>query len=176
MTSALFKAILLASVAAVGLGVGQVSAQINFGPVVPVKDVDPVIKAAAEVMGVVRTRALIIGQVNMPEMVGSGTMVDVEAPTLGQPVQVSRYTYVVSMQLGASRIDFEGPNTPRTIRVVKGGRAWNEKWSDDKKKLSTSPADAAATYRAQMLWLQPHFWLQTAAFASVKRCWDGKAC
>src|SRR5262245_23490387 len=101
MTSALFKAILLASVAAVGLGVGQASAQINFGPVVPVKDVDPVIKAAAEVMGVVRTRGLVIGQVNMPEVVGSGTLVDVEAG--GQAQQVSRYTYVVSMHIGASR-------------------------------------------------------------------------
>lgn len=171
------RAVLSATVAiTAGLLSGTASAQINFGPVVQVKDINPVLKAAAEVMGVVRTRALVIGQVNMPEIVGSGTMVDLEAATLGQPVPVSRYTYVVSMQLAASRLDYEGPNTPRTIRVVKGNRAWNEKWSDDKTKLSTSPAGDTAAHRAQMMWLQPHFWLQTAAFASAKRCWDGKAC
>jgi hypothetical protein len=171
---ALAKAVLFATAGV--LSAGQASAQINFGPVVPAKDIHPTLKAAAEVMGVIRTRALVIGQVNLPEIVGAGTMVDIEAATPGQPVPISRYTYAVSMQLAASRLDFEGPNTPRTIRVVKGTRAWNEQWAAGNKKLNTSPADATAAFRAQSLWLQPHAWLQAAAFASVKRCWDGKAC
>lgn len=172
------RTLLLASaaIAVAALSAGQASAQINFGPQIAIKDVNPVLKAAAEVTGVIRTRNNVIGQVNMPEMVGSGTMVDIEAPTLGQPVQVTRWVNVTSMHLDASRTDFEGPNTPRTIRVVKGNRAWNESWTADKQKLNTSPAGNFGTQRAQMVFFQPHFWLQTAAFASVKRCWDGKEC
>src|ERR1041384_3163255 len=93
------------------------------GPTVTVKDIDPAIRAAAEVLGIVRTRALVIGQVNLPEYVGKGTIVDLEATGTVQPVEVSRYSYAIAIQLQASRLDFEGPQTPRTIRVVKGNRA-----------------------------------------------------
>src|SRR5262247_3033071 len=120
-----------------------------WGPTVAVKDIDPAIRAAAEVLGIVRTRALVIGQVNLPEFVGKGTMVDLEAAGSPRPVEVSRYTYAVALYLQAARLDFEGPQTPRTIRVVKGNRAWNESWSDDKTKLSTSPSNNAA-YRSQL--------------------------
>src|SRR5262245_6981993 len=146
-----------------------------WGPTVAVKDIDPAIRAAAEVLGIVRTRALVIGQVNLPELVGKGTMVDVEAAGSPQPAEVSRYTYAIALHLQAARLDFEGPQTPRTIRVVKGNRAWNESWSDDKTKLSTRPSDNAA-YRAQVMWLSPHAFLHAAAFASGKKCLDGKAC
>jgi hypothetical protein len=146
-----------------------------WGPTVAVKDIDPAIRAAAEVLGIVRTRALVIGQVNLPEFVGKGTMVDVEAAGSPQPVEISRYTYSIALHLQAARLDFEGPQTPRTIRVVKGNRAWNEAWSDDRTKLSTSPSDNAA-YRAQAIWLSPHAFLHAAAFASGKKCLDGKAC
>ena len=88
---------------------------------------------------------------------------------------MSRYTFAVALHLQASRLDFEGPQTPRTIRVVKGNRAWNESWSDDKTKLSTSPSNNAA-YRSQLMWLAPHAFVHAAAFASAKKCLDGKAC
>src|ERR1700752_2341734 len=134
------------AIAVVAFGADRAAAQPPFptppsawGPAVAVKDIDPAIRAAAEVLGVVRTRALVIGQVNLPEYVGKGTIVDLEA-TGGQPVEVRRYSYWIAIQLQASRLDFEGPQTPRTIRVVKGSRAWNESWSDDKTKLSTSPS------------------------------------
>jgi hypothetical protein len=146
-----------------------------WGPAVAVKDIDPAIRAAAEVLGVVRTRALVIGQVNLPEFVGKGTIVDVEATGSAQPVEVSRYTYSIALHLQASRLDFEGPQTPRAIRVVKGNRAWNESWNEDKTKLSTSPSDNAA-YRSQAMWLSPHAFVHAAAFASGKKCLDGKAC
>jgi hypothetical protein len=58
---------------------------------------------------------------------------------------------------------------------VKGNRAWNESWSDDKTKLSTSPSGNAA-YRSQLMWLSPHAFVHAAAFASGKKCLDGKAC
>jgi hypothetical protein len=170
------------AVAAVALGADRAAAQAPFptppqawGPAVAVKDIDPAIRAAAEVLGVVRTRALVIGQVNLPEYVGKGTIVDLEATGAAQPVEVSRYTFAIALQLQASRLDFEGPQTPRTIRVVKGNRAWNESWSDDKTKLSTSPSSNAA-YRSQLMWLSPHAFVHAAAFASGKKCLDGKAC
>jgi hypothetical protein len=167
---------LLATAALIAATVGarDASAQ-GWGPAVAVKDIDPVVRAAAEVMGMVRTRALVIGQVNLPEFVGKGTMVDLEAATPGQPVEVSRYSYAIAIHIPAARLDYEGPQTPRTIRVVKGSRAWNEAWNDDKTMLSTTPSANAAT-RAQMMWLSPHAFLHAAAFASAKKCLDGKAC
>jgi len=146
-----------------------------WGPVVEVKSIDPVIRAAAEVMGMVRTRALVIGQVNLPEYAGKGTMIDLEAASRGQVVEVSRYSYAVSIHAAASRLDYEGPGTPRTIRVVKVNRAWDEAWSEDKTKLNTSPSSNAA-HRVQMMWLEPHAFMHAAAFASGKKCLDGKAC
>jgi len=169
------------AIAAVALSADRASAQgppaspQAWGPTVAVKDIDPAIRAAAEVLGIVRTRALVIGQVNLPEFVGKGTMVDLEATGSPRPVEVSRYTYAIALHIPAARLDFEGPQTPRTIRVVKGNRAWNEAWNDDKTKLSTSPSDNAA-YRAQVMWLSPHAFLHAAAFASGKKCLDGKAC
>jgi hypothetical protein len=163
-----------AAIAAVALGTPDASAQ-GWGPAVAVKDIDPVVRAAAEVMGMVRTRALIIGQVNLPEFVGKGTMVDLEAANPGPAVEISRYAFAIAVHIPASRLDFEGPQTPRTIRVVKNERAWNEAWNDSKTKLGTSPSDNA-TYRAQMMWLSPHAFLHAAAFASAKKCLDGKAC
>src|SRR5690349_14758410 len=169
------------AVAVVALGADRAAAQAPFptppqawGPAVAVKDIDPVIRTAAEVLGVVRTRALVIGQVNLPEYVGKGTIVDLETPATAQPVEVSRYTFAIALHLQASRLDFEGPQTPRTIRVVKGNRAWNESWNEDKSKLSTSPSNNA-TYRSQLMWLSPHAFVHAAAFASAKKCLDGKA-
>src|SRR5215510_6556296 len=170
------------AVAVAAFGADRAAAQAPFppplqawGPAVAVKDIDPAIRAAAEVLGVVRTRALVIGQVNLPEYVGKGTIVDLEAAGSPRPVELSRYTYAIALYLQAARLDFEGPQTPRTIRVVRGNRAWNEAGSDDKTKLSTSPSDNAA-HRAQVIWLSPHPFLHAAAFASGKKCLDGKAC
>ena len=69
---------------------------------------------------------LVIGQVNLLEYVGSGTMVDVESSTPGRQIEVSRFSYAVALQIPASRLDFEVANAPRTIRVVKKDRAWND--------------------------------------------------
>jgi hypothetical protein len=166
---------LLGAVAiAAALGADNSCAQ-GWGPNVLAKDVDPVIRAASEVMGMVRTRALVIGQVNLPEYVGRGTMIDLEAATPGLPVEVTRLSFAVAIHIPASRLDFEGPQTPRTIRVVKNNRAWNESWNEDKTNLSTTPSPSAAL-RAQMLWLEPHAFLHAAAFASAKKCLDGKGC
>jgi hypothetical protein len=156
------------------LGGDKASAQ-GWGPAVGAKDIDPVVRAAAEVMGMVRTRALVIGQVNLPEFSGKGTMVDLEAASPGAAVEVSRYNYAVSIHLPAARLDYEGPQTGRTIRVVKGTRAWNESWNMDRTRLDTVPSDKAAL-RAQMMWVQPHAFLHAAAFFTGKKCLDGKAC
>ncbi|MET0428303.1 MAG: hypothetical protein ABW026_07365 [Microvirga sp.] len=154
------------------------------GPQVPIKDIPKVLGEAATAMGLVRSQALLIGQINDYEMLGSGKMVDLEAATLGQPVEVSRYLVNVQQQQWASRLDFEGPNTPRTIRVVKGKKAWDESWYEQKtkietiKKLRTQPADAVAQLRSQMVWLEPHAFFTQVAFAAGKKCLSetAKAC
>jgi hypothetical protein len=102
-------------------------------------------------------------------------MVDIEAATPGRAMEISRYSYAIAIHIPASRLDFEGPQTPRAIRVVKGNRAWDESWNADKTKLSTSPSGNGAQ-RAQLMWIQPHAFLHAAAFASAKKCLDGKDC
>jgi hypothetical protein len=167
---------LLTTVAAAACALAAPGARAQgWGPQVAVKDVDPAIRAATEVMGMVRTRALVVGQVNLPELSGKGTMVDLEASAPSAAVEVSRYNYAVALHIPAARLDYEGPQTPRTIRVVKASRAWNEAWNADKTKLSTTPSDKAG-YRAQMMWVQPHAFLHAAAFFSSKKCLDGKTC
>jgi hypothetical protein len=168
------RLMLLAIVSGAAMAGGRAAAQ-GWGPAVAVKDINPIIRKSAEVLGLVRTRGLVIGQVNLPEFVGQGTMVDLESGPSAPVVEVSRYAYAIAIHIPASRLDFEGPRTPRSIRVVKGNRAWNEIWSDDKSKLNTSPSDNAV-FRAQMMWLQPHPFLHAAAFASAKKCLDGKPC
>src|SRR5215467_11871941 len=112
------RAILNCVSAAMGIAVVALSADGAFaqgppvspqawGPVVAVKDIDPAIRAAAEVLGIVRTRALVIGQVNLPEFVGKGTMVDVEAAGSARAIEISRYTYAIALHLQAARLDFE---------------------------------------------------------------------
>src|SRR4051794_11641378 len=90
--------------------------------------IDPAIRKVAQEMGLERTVGLLIGEIGTVEYVGNGTMVDLEAPTLGAAVPVSRYTYNTNMRLHASRLDVQSGAT-RTIRVVKDGKAWNETWS-----------------------------------------------
>jgi hypothetical protein len=77
----------------------------------------------------------------------------------------------VALQIPASRLDVEGPNLPRKVRVVKKDRAWNE----EKPGFNPSPSDNAA-HRAQMMWLMPHAAIHAAAYASAKKCLDGKGC
>src|SRR5215467_9029226 len=93
-----------------------------WGTEIPAKDIDPVIRAAADALGLIRDTRLVIGQVNLLEYVGRGTMVDVESTS--RQIEVSNFSYAVALQIPASRLDFEFANT-RTIRVVKKDRAWN---------------------------------------------------
>lgn len=158
---------------ALAFGADHASAQ-GWGPAVEAKTLDKTIEKMVDTTGMVRTRNRVVGQVNLPEFEATGTMVDVEAGATAA-VPVSKYTYAVAIQGQASRLTIERPNAPPVIRVVKGNRAWNETWSADKKKISTAPADAAATYRAQSLWVQPHAFMHAVAFANGKRLLNGQA-
>jgi len=140
--------------------------------------IDQAIRKVAQEMGLERTIGLLIGEIGTVEYVANGTMVDLEAATLGQPVPVSKYVYNVNMRLHASRLDTLSGNT-RSIRVVKDGKGWNETWSADGKKLTTTPvaADIAAV-RAQLQLFQPQVFITAAAFASGKQCFtmETKEC
>ncbi|MCP8936921.1 hypothetical protein NK718_00185 [Alsobacter sp. SYSU M60028] len=175
------KRLMVTAVVSLGAGLAASAAWAQSpcaacGPQVAIKDIPKALGEAGTAMGLVRSQQLLIGQINIYEMLGKGTMVDLEAPSLGQPMEVSRYVVNVQQQQWASRVDFEGPQTPRTIRVVKGDRAWNESWSEEKtklgkfNKLKTAPADAVAKLRQQMVWLEPHAFFTQVAFAAGKKC------
>jgi hypothetical protein len=179
VVKAIAKVVLLAAVAATGVGFGGQGAFAQFTPAntgywgteIPSKEIDPVIRAAADALGLVRDSRLVIGQVNLLEYVGSGTMVDLESAAPGRQIEISKFSYATALQIPASRLDFEGPNTPRTVRVVKKDRAWNE----EKPGINPSASNSGA-YRAQAIWLMPHAAIHAAAFAAAKKCLDGKPC
>ncbi len=176
---AIAKVVLLATVVVTGAATGAQTAFAQYTPAntgywgteIPAKGIDPTIRAAADALGMVRDTRLVIGQLNLLEYGGHGTLVDLESAPPGQPIEVSRYSYAVSYHIPASRLDYDGPNGMRTVRVVKGNRAWNE----EKPGINPSPSDNAA-FRAQSIWLTPHGAIHAAAFASAKKCLDGKAC
>jgi hypothetical protein len=171
-------AALLATLAVAAVGWGGQPALAQFTPAntgfwgveIPAKEIDPAIRAAAEALGLVRDSRLVIGQVNLLEYVGSGTMTDPEAAPGSPPLDVSKFSYAVALQIPASRLDFESANG-RTVRVVKKDRAWNEETPG----VNPTPSNNAA-YRAQAMWLMPHAAIHAAAFASAKKCLDGKPC
>ena len=175
---AVTRAVLLATVAVASAGLSRQPAFAQYTPAntgwwgteIPAKDIDPAIRAAADALGLIRDTRLVIGQVNLLEYVGSGTMVDVESATPGRQIEVSKFSYAVALQIPASRLDFETASG-RTVRVVKKDRAWNEETPG----VNPSPS-SNASYRAQALWLMPHAAIHAAAFASAKKCLDGKAC
>jgi hypothetical protein len=176
---AIAKVALLATVVVTGAAVGGQAALAQYTPAntgfwgteIPAKGIDPAIRAAADALGMVRDTRLVIGQLNLLEYVGHGTLVDLESATPGQPIEVSRYAYAVSYFIPASRLDYDGPNGARTVRVVKQQRAWNE----EKPGINPTPSDNAA-FRAQSIWLTPHGAIHAATFASAKKCLDGKDC
>jgi len=172
------KVVLLAATGAAMVGVGGQSAVGQYTPAntgwwgteIPAKDIDPAIRAAADALGLIRDTRLVIGQVNLLEYVGSGTMADVESTPPGRQIEISKVSYAVALQIPASRLDFEAANV-RTVRVVKKERAWNE----ERPGINPSPSSNAA-YRAQAMWLMPHAAIHAAVFASAKKCLDGKTC
>lgn len=173
--------LLAAALAAAGLSTlpGTASAQSPCplcGAQVPIKDIPKILGEAGTSMGLVRSQALQIGQINNYEMLAKGTMVDLEAATPGQPVEVSKFLWNVQQQQWAQRLEIEGPNLPRSIRVVKGKRAWDESWVSEKtkigtvNKLRTAAADDKSAIRQVMVWLEPHAFFTQVAFAAGKKC------
>jgi hypothetical protein len=82
----------------------------------------------------------------------------------------------VQQQQWAQRTDVEGPSYPRSIRVVKGKRAWDESWYSEKtkvgtlNKLKTAAADDKSAIRQALVWLEPHAFFTQVAFAAGKKC------
>src|SRR5215510_3643308 len=117
------KVVLLAATGAAMVGVGGQSSVGQYSPAntgwwgteIPAKDIDPDIRAAADALGLIRDTRLVIGQVNLLEYVGSGTMVDVESTTPGRQLEVGKFSYAVALQIPASRLDFETASG-RTVR------------------------------------------------------------
>jgi hypothetical protein len=175
---------------AVAIGVAAVSAQaasaqdfkavtpppVAFGapPAAATDKIDKGLRQVADLLGILRTGAQAAGNVNILEYNGHGVMTDWENPG-AKEVELDNYTFNVSMFDNASRITFQGPNAPQTIRVVKGTKAWDESWSKDG-TLTTKPADAQVASRRAMMWLEPHAIIHAAVYAANGRCPDAKQC
>jgi hypothetical protein len=143
-------------------------------PQVATNNIDPQLKDVADLLGIIRTGALSVGNMNILEYNARGTMTDWE--TAGaKEVTVENYTFNVSIFDNASRVTFQGPNTPLTTRVIKGTRAWDEAWAKDN-KLTTKPADANAAIRTAVMWLEPHAIIHAAVYAANGKCPDNKDC
>jgi len=167
LTTTLFATTLAAAAA---LSMGKAIAQ-DWGPQVSANDVHPKIKDLGNALGMIRSTELFFGQLNLIEIVGSGRMVDIEVGTLGEPVEVSRFTYAASFYFPASRLDYEGPNLARKVRVVRGERAWDEE------APGVNPTDASnAVLRRAQIFLLPHAFARAAAFGDVGKCPDGNEC
>jgi hypothetical protein len=172
------------AVGAAAAGAGAASAQqfnavtppaqaFGAAPFVQVTGIDPQLKNAADLIGIIRTNGTQVGNVNILEYNAHGQMTDWETPG-AKTVTVDNYTFNVSLFDNASRVSFQGADTPLTIRVVKGTQAWNEAWSKDN-KLTTTPADANVTVRRILMWMEPHAFLHAAVFEANKKTPDNKA-
>jgi hypothetical protein len=149
---------------------------VAFGapPAAATDKIDPGLRQTADLLGILRGGNQAAGNVNILEYNAHGIMTDWE--TAGaKEAPVDNYTFNVSLFDNASRVIFQGPNTPLTTRVVKGTRAWDEAWSKDN-KLTTKPADANVAARRAMMWLEPHAIIHAAVFAANGKCPDNKAC
>ena len=189
MKSVIKAALFSTALAVAGMAGGGVALAQNpcpgCGSQIPIKDVDKILGEAGIAHGLLRSTAMQFGQVNNYEIDATGMMADLEAATIGAPVPVTKVVWNVHQQHWAQRLDFQGPNTPRTIRVVKGQRAWNEAWREEDskrgriQKITTTPADAnAAAMRGALTWMMPHAFLTQVIFASGKKCLEPavKAC
>jgi len=179
----LFIATLTVGATVVG---AQVASAQKFDPVTPppvafgappaaaTDKIDPGLRQTADLLGILRGGNQAAGNVNILEYSAHGVMTDWE--TAGaKEVQVDNYTFNVSVFDNASRLSFQGPGTPLTIRVVKGTRAWDESWSKDN-KLTTKPADAGVAARRAIMWLEPHAIINAAVYAANGKCPDNKDC
>ena len=170
---------------AAAVGAQMASAQ-KFEPVAPppvafgappagaTDKIDPGLRQTADLLGILRGGNQAAGNVNILEYNAHGVVTDWETAGAKEAV-VDNYTFNVSVFDNASRVSFQGANTPLTIRVVKGTRAWDEAWSKDN-KLTTKPADANVAARRAMMWLEPHAIIHVAIYAANGKCPDNKDC
>src|SRR5689334_12073474 len=103
------KSVLVATLAVgAAVAVGGVASAQQFNAITPapqafgappqvlVTNVDPVLKNAADLIGIVRTNGTNVGNVNILEYNAHGTMTDWETPG-AKEVQVDNYTFNVSL-------------------------------------------------------------------------------
>ncbi len=135
---------------------------------------EPTLGKSADLLGIRRTGAQTVGNVNILEFNARGTMTDWE--TAGaKEITLDNFTFNASIFDNAARITFQGQGTPLTIRVVKGTKAWDESWSKDN-KLTTKASDANVASRRVIMWLEPHAVVHAAVFAFNGRCPDNRMC
>ena len=143
----------------------------SWGKPVRAGDSSELLRTVGDQLGMVRSNQLFWQQLNALEFTANGQWTDLEAG--GEMRPVSKYTYQISIEIPAARLDIEGPDMERTVQVVRGDldRAWNER----RPGYPSGNSDAAA-FREQLIWFWPHAFTRAAAYAEKGLCPDGSAC
>src|SRR5262249_31227394 len=133
-------------------------------------EVNPLIAKAGDGLQIVRNRNLIFGNVPRPAMVGTGLVVDIEANPNGPAMMNARWEYEPDYRIPAARESITAAGSSTSIvRVVKGGRAW-----DEGPQRGLNPKDVTdpktIALRQARIWLQPHAIIRAAAFTSKGLC------
>lgn len=146
---------------------------LEWGIPISANDSSDLMKDVGNQLGMIRSNELLWNQLSAVEFTANGSWADPEAGSIGEPQQASKYTYAYSLALPASRLDVEGVEMERTVRVVRADL--DEAWDETRPGYVDGPSDNAA-FREQFLWLWPHAFARAAAYAEQGKCPDGNDC
>jgi len=126
-----------------------------------------VIETAAEALGMVRGAVRRMDSINTVQFSGRGTLSVPEADGRWTSFEITDTTVGMSYFIPAMRWDMNriGPNgnEQRTIRVVRGDQAWDERLPG----VDPTPATDQAPRRLRQIWLTPHGIIRAAVEAEA---------
>lgn len=120
-----------------------------------VSDAGPTIEAVATALGMVRAVTRRMDSINTVQFSGQGTLNVPEADGAWTRYDLTAATVGISYTIPAMRWDMtrNGPDgEQRTIHVVRGDRAWDERLPG----VEPTPVEGRAADRLRQIWLTPH--------------------
>lgn len=127
------------------------------------------IEAAAEALGMVRGVQRRMDSINTVEFSGTGTMRVPDSDGRWTRYEVTNATIGMSYFISAMRWDVTRTaadgSEQRTIHVVRGDRAWDEK----EPGVDATPVIGRATEQRRQIWLSPHGIIRAAVEAEAAR-------
>ncbi|HSG66535.1 MAG TPA: hypothetical protein VLD39_16115, partial [Gammaproteobacteria bacterium] len=126
------------------------------------------IEAAAEALGMVRGVQRRMDSINTVEFTGTGTLSVPEPGGSWTQYAVTSVTVGMSYHIPALRWDMSRAGADgageRTIHVVNGVRAWNERQPG----VDAEPVDGGVAERRRQIWLTPHGIIRAAVEAEAQ--------